>query len=99
MKTISMIMAVLCSTIMLLGCNNKSNVTLPKTQDTIIKHPVFASVDSTPIQITKAPISHGSFYTAQDGKKYQIHVGAHGGKYVIMTSQKTGKQYNRYLKK
>lgn len=37
-------------------------------------------------------------YVVKSGKKYAIHTGARGGKYIIRVSAKSGKEYKQYLK-
>lgn len=47
----------------------------------------------------KAQTPSGESYKASDGKTYTVYVGQRGGKYILRTSKKTGKEYKYYLPK
>jgi hypothetical protein len=51
------------------------------------------------LNLTKNSTNSGEVWTAKDGTKYTVYLGAKGGKYVVRRSQKTGELYKYYLPK
>lgn len=47
----------------------------------------------------RAQTPSGEVYKDKEGKTYTVYVGARGGKYILKTSKKTGKEYKYYLPK
>lgn len=47
----------------------------------------------------RAQTPSGQTYKDKEGKTYTVYVGARGGKYILRTSKKTGKEYKYYLPK
>ena len=50
-------------------------------------------------QLTKNSTTTTEVWTAKDGTKYKVYIGAKGGKYVVRRSSKTGELYKYYLPK
>ena len=50
-------------------------------------------------QLTKNSTTSGEVWTAKDGTKYKVYIGAKGGKYVVRRSSKSGELYKYYLPK
>jgi len=44
------------------------------------------------------PVDNGDGTATYQGQLYKIETGPRGGRYIIKTSSKTGKQYKMYLK-
>lgn len=50
-------------------------------------------------QLTKNSQPTTEVWTAKDGTKYKVYIGAKGGKYVVRRSSKSGELYKYYLPK